>query len=576
MANQLLSEKPLADSQSVLKRRTSIAIATFLSLALLLLHIYLCPEILPSTSPTLKESQELCPIGYPLRPSSFYKDNSSVEYIIHDPEFRKESIKKLSGAVKIPTVTFDYYEDPFINPQQWNNFTKFHWFLESQFPSVYQTLKVSKPNVFNLVFEWQGSDPTLKPLLLTAHQDVVPVEEDTISKWEHPPFEGFSDGKTLWGRGASDCKTLLIGELQAIERLINDGFSPKRTIILAFGFDEEIGGNFGASQISKYLTEKYNHDSIFALVDEGGSAIALFDDVAVALPSVGEKGAISLEITLTTPGGHSSVPPDHTNIGIISQLINDIENTPFEPILTPKNPTLNFLQCVAKYTDEFDKDLKSNIFKAAYNKISNSKVIEYLSSIKGYRYFVRTSQAVDIINGGVKSNALPEYTNFVINHRISVESSIDETIHKIIGNLKTIAKRFDLGIFHEEKQIVADTKNGHFNITGSGLAPSPVSPLNNTSWEVFSGSIKHIIEDYIYPNLTKPAVVAGNLGTGNTDTHRYWNLTKNIYRYRLSTLNGILDGGTHSVNEHTTVDNHLFLIAFTYEYIKNVDEAKDD
>ncbi|ODQ59894.1 hypothetical protein WICANDRAFT_78525 [Wickerhamomyces anomalus NRRL Y-366-8] len=574
MSLQLLDEKS-SSTPTTHKKQVIVAILTFISLAILFSsNSYIAPLFTPSSP--VESTIRLCPSGKTLRPSSFYKDNSSVEYIIHDPEFRKESIKKLSGAVKIPTITFDYYQDPFVNPEQWNNFTHFHWFLESQFPLVYQSLKVSKPNIYNLVFEWEGTDSSLKPLLLTAHQDVVPVEEETISKWEHDPFEGYSDGETLWGRGSSDCKTMLIGELQAIERLIKDGFTPKRTVILAFGFDEEIGGQFGAAHIAKQLTETYGDDSLFALVDEGGSAISLFDDVAVSLPSIGEKGALSLQITLTTPGGHSSVPPDHTNIGIVAQLINDIEDTPFESVLTPINPTLNFLQCVAKYTNEFDEGLKNNVFKAAYDKAANSKVIEYLSSIRGYKYFVRTTQAVDIIDGGVKSNALPEYTNLVINHRISVESSIEETIDKIIGNLETIANKFDLGIYHDQEEILPATKNGHFNVSGSGLSPSPVSPLNNTSWDVFSGSIKHIIEDYIYPNLSKPAVVAGNLGTGNTDTSKYWNLTENIYRYRLSTLNGILEGGTHSVNEHTTIDNHLSLIAFTYEYIKNVDEAKDE
>jgi len=573
MAIQLCEKSSLPTASSY-KRAVIVAFSTVLSLGLFSFHFY--PNQLLTESP-VDPTEHLCPIGETLRPSSFYKDNSSVEYIIHDADFRQESIKKLSGAVKIPTVTFDYYEDPFINPSQWNNFTKFHWFLESQFHKVYEHLHVTKPNIYNLVFEWEGTDPSLKPLLLTAHQDVVPVEEETISKWEHGPFEGFSDGETLWGRGSSDCKTMLVGELQAIERLIEDGFKPKRTIILAFGFDEEIGGKYGASHNAKYLTEKYGDDSIFSLVDEGGSAISLFGDVAVALPSIGEKGSLNLDITLTTPGGHSSVPPNHTNIGIVAQLINDIESTPFEPILTSMNPTLNFLQCVAKYTNEFEEGLKKNIFKAAYDNIANSKVIEYLSGIKGYKYFIRTTQAVDVINGGVKSNALPEYTTVTLNHRISVESSLEETTNKVIGNLKTIAKKFDLGIYYGEDEIFPTTNNGFFNLSAPhGLVPPPVSPLNNTSWEVFSGSIKHIIEDYIYPNLTRPAIVAGNLGTGNTDTNKYLNLTKNVYRYRLSTLNGILDGGTHSVNEHTTVDNHLALIAFTYEYIKNVDEAKDE
>ncbi|CCH46022.1 Carboxypeptidase S [Wickerhamomyces ciferrii] len=561
-------------SRGSFKRRSLIAFFTIASLALIGFQIF---SKFPWGPSIIELSKDLCPQGETLRPASFIKDNSSIEFIVKDPQYRAESVKKISGAVKIPTVSFDYNEDPLVNPEQWKNFTKFHWFLESQFPLVYQKLEVTKPNIYGLVFEWKGSDPNLKPLLLIAHQDVVPVAEETLSQWKYPPFEGVSDGKYVWGRGSSDCKALLVAELQSIERLIKDGFEPRRTVVLAFGFDEEIGGKWGASSNSKYLQDKYGENSFFALVDEGGSSISVIDDVAFALPSIGEKGATNLQITLNTPGGHSSVPPDHTNIGIISNLINDIESTPFEPLLTEKNPTLNFVQCVAKYSDEYDDDLKKSIFRATIDKVSNSKVVKFLSSIKGYKYTIRTTQAVDIIHGGVKSNALPEFTSLVLNHRIAVESSLKETIDKIIGNLKEIAIKFDLGLVYKDEEIIQKTQNGYFTLLGGeGLEPSPVSALDNKSWEVFSGTIKHIIEDYVYPNLTTPAVVAGNLGTGNTDTNRYWNLTNNIYRYKFSTLNGILDAHTHSINEHILIDDYIHLIAFTYEYIRNVDAAEDD
>lgn len=57
-------------------------------------------------------------------------------------------------------------------------------------------------NTFGLVYTLEGTDAGLKPLMLTAHQDVVPVAD--ASTWKYPPFSAHFDGRWLWGRGASD------------------------------------------------------------------------------------------------------------------------------------------------------------------------------------------------------------------------------------------------------------------------------------------------------------------------------------------------------------------------------------
>ena len=49
-------------------------------------------------------------------------------------------------------------------------------------------------------------------------------------------------GESIWGRGSSDDKSGLIGILSSIETLLENRFQPTRTVVLAFGFDEEAGG----------------------------------------------------------------------------------------------------------------------------------------------------------------------------------------------------------------------------------------------------------------------------------------------------------------------------------------------
>ena len=146
-------------------------------------------------------------------------------------------------------------------------------------------------NNYGLLYTLPGSSQDLKPLLIMAHLDVVPVPDPT--KWSHPPFEAYFDGQWLWGRGAVDCKHTLIGVYSAMERLLEQDFKNKRTIVLSFGFDEETGGFRGAKSLAAHLTEKYGENSMEMIVDEGGDMHKV-NDVMYALPAVAEKASSTL------------------------------------------------------------------------------------------------------------------------------------------------------------------------------------------------------------------------------------------------------------------------------------------
>ena len=103
-----------------------------------------------------------------------------------------------------------------------------------------------------------------------GHQDVVPVNPNTVEEWTHPPFSGHFDGTLLWGRGSSDDKCGVIGILSTVETLIETVFKPARSIVLSFGFDEEVGGPLGDGHLAKFLLDKYGENAFSLLVDEGG------------------------------------------------------------------------------------------------------------------------------------------------------------------------------------------------------------------------------------------------------------------------------------------------------------------
>lgn len=531
-----------------------------------------------------KNPDSLCPLVQKLDPLEYLYNKDTLKTILHDEKFKNSSLEKLANSVKIPTEVFDDMLNPnsadslkelYEVEPRWKTFEKLHKYLETTFPLVHKKLTLDKVNKFGLVYTWKGTNKEKKPILLAAHQDVVPVQEETVDQWTYPPFEGGFDGKFLYGSGVSDCKNLLIGLLETIELLIEeDKFDPERTIVLAFGYDEEAAGT-GAGAISQFLRKKYGADSFSQIIDEGNEGFETIEGLKFILPATGEKGYLDSIIELYTPGGHSSVPPDHTSIGILAQLITKIEDVQFGSVLTNANPVLNQLQCVAEHSPTVDKKLKSDILRAHVDPRAQSNVIDYLNKDPSTKYLITTSQAIDIIKGGVKSNALPEHVSILVNHRISLEESVALTSEKILNQIYEVAHRFDLGIVCEGKELLKPTPNGYFNYSFvEPLELAPISPINGNSWNVFGGSLKYLYEDLIFPEQDENFVIAPFIGTGNTDTKSYWDLTRNIYRYEpgLPTKNSNI----HSVDEKLNFEGHLHIIAFYYYYLQVFDQIDDE
>ena len=162
-------------------------------------------------------------------------------------------------------------------------------------------------------------------------------------------------------------------------------------------------------------------------------------DGIVATPGIAEKGYIDVRLDVTSPGGHSSVPPSHTvsqlsaacsmlllnntfqTIGILSRLLVHYEANPYEPILNRGTPMYWKAQCLAEYAPGLPKKLRKALKKSVHSDKALKEAQKELTKIKSYRALIGTTQAIDLINGGVKTNALPEQAWAVVNHRIATD-----------------------------------------------------------------------------------------------------------------------------------------------------------
>ncbi|KAJ7839141.1 hypothetical protein B0H14DRAFT_2787840 [Mycena olivaceomarginata] len=468
--------------------------------------------------------------------------------------------QRLQGAVQLRTETFD--GAPHEGDDSWyDKFYALESYLLETFPDVFATLKLEHFATHGLLLTWHGSDESLAPIVLMAHQDTVPVPEETVERWTHPPFAGHIDTEGwVWGRGVVDSKNTLIATFSAVSELIASGFSPQRTVLLASGFDEEGGGVRSARVIAQKVEDRYGLDSIFAIVDEGGGVIADHFGQTWVAPATGEKGSVNIQVSVNVPGGHSSIPPPHTAIGILSTLVAAVEAHPPPVTLSPGNPFSTFAICLAAY-GTIDADLK----QALSNERTWPAAAEMLAEQSpGYAARLTTTQAVDIVRGGVKVNALPEEAHAIVNHRVAVDDSISRVHKRYIELLAPEAAEFNLSVVgFGEEPIAGLTRYLRLSSPG-GAEASPVSPTTGDAWRVFSGTSL-----YLWPD----AIVTPYLSTGGTDTRAYLNLTRAIYRFA-----GIKDSqweNMHTVDERLHVDGHISSIEWIHAFIQNADGFRE-
>lgn len=577
-----VTDRPPKMESSLVLRRASLG-AIFLLLTWLFIVIVIpsqrpsLPTFSSSTSSTI---DSWCPLPLSVTPSGETRSESSP-FLPSSKEFAgqawiQKQVERLSAAVNVPTESYDD-NGGVDNDPRWKPFDKFHDLLKELFPKIHAKADLQHVNRYGLVYTLKGNSKYLKPIMLTAHQDVVPASSP--DRWNHPPYEAYFDGRDLWGRGASDGKSNLIGVLSTVEFLLEQEWAPKRTLILAFGFDEETGGVSGAAKIAEHLQSIWGKDGVELVLDEGGMGLLTIGDYVYARPGVAEKGYMDAILTLETNGGHSSRPPSpHSGIGIMAEMIVALESNTYEPQLTKDNPFRGLLECQAKYSP---KELEPWLRKALER--DEQDIGSRLAEARGgsVRFSMQTSQAVDIIHGGNKVNALPVSVELTVNYRIAPHDSLVIVKNKIHSLAAPIAHKHNLTLVSFQQLNTSRPTSLSAIATGETLTlrsandlnPAPISPTSpfNPVWALFSGTIRSVFE--AVPALKHKTVVpVGDIMLGNTDTIHYWDLTENIYRF--SPRRKGTSAGVHTIDERIEMEAHLEGMRFYYELILNFDGRK--
>ncbi|MGI6229547.1 MAG: M20/M25/M40 family metallo-hydrolase [Tractidigestivibacter sp.] len=312
--------------------------------------------------------------------------------------------KRLSAAIRCKTIDLGDDTDP--EPYQ-----KLHELIRTSFPHVMAAATIEEMGL-DLLITIPGSNPALDAALLLAHQDVVPAQDSPA--WEHGPFEGYRDERYIWGRGALDIKDMLTGELEALEYLLSHGRRPQRTVILAFGHDEETISR-GATALAAEL--KARGVRAAWLLDEGTTT--MFDGASWGAPGiaisdicVSQKGFLNVLLTAPGSGGHSSNPFGGTSLEHMARAITAISDEMPGPLLNDvMRETFRALApCI---TEEPLKSLVQDVD-------ANADQIARLASGRRELYpFVATTMAADMLEGGSAApNVMPGDVTSILNFRL--------------------------------------------------------------------------------------------------------------------------------------------------------------
>ncbi len=436
---------------------------------------------------------------------------------------------RLAGAIRYRTIS---YQDP--SHIDGAEFLRLHQYLKQAFPRVHATLTREVVGDYSLLYTWKGSSQALNPIVLLAHMDVVPSGGEKKGEWTYPPFEGRIADGCIWGRGSMDVKLAMTATLEAIEALIEREFQPQRTVYLAFGHDEEIGGRKGAAKIADLL-EARGIQATFTL-DEGSAIVkGVVPGVIkpVALVALAEKGYLTLELTATGEGGHSSRPKHLTTIGKLARAIHRLETNLMPAEL--RQPAAGIFEYLAS---EMPFGMRAVV---ANRWLFEPVLVSRLERSPSTNAIIRTTTAPTmLLKAGIKDNVPPRQAKAIVNFRILPGDTIQGVIDHVVRTIDDV----DVDV----QQL------------GHPVEASPVSDQKSPEFQVLHKTIREVFPD---------VVVAPSLVIGSTDSKHYRKIAENSFRFIPMRLEEEDLKRIHGKDERIGIENYGEIIRFYVQLLRN-------
>jgi len=365
-----------------------------------------------------------------------------------------------------------------------------------------------------LIATWHGSDPSLGPVVLSAHMDVVEAKPED---WERDPFTPVVENGYLFGRGASDTKFEASLAVASVIELRRQGFRPKRSIVIAYSGDEET-----TMATSKLITERLKNALLVLNID--GASGTLSEETGKPLYWTwqgAEKSYVDFELEVTNPGGHSSAPRPDNAIAQLSEALARIGAYHFPPELNDITRAY-FEQAAALQPDE----KLAGAMRAFARNPADAEAVAILRADPSMIGKVETTCVPTMVSGGHAANALPQRATAVINCRVFP----GHTLPEIQAELERVAA----------SPVVKFTE-----ITGDTSTIAPASPLRPEFVRSFERAVKAAWGDVpVFPSQS----------SGASDS--MWYRAAGVPSYgAAASMTKDSDEFSHGLNERITLSN---------------------
>ena len=416
------------------------------------------------------------------------------------------AVPKLQALVRIPTVS--HRDAALVDTAAFDDFVAE---LARQFPVLHESLELTRIHTHGLLFHWPGASAE-RPVVLMAHLDVVPVE----GTWQHPPFSGEIVDGQIWGRGTLDDKGSLVAVCEAVETLLERGFTPAQDVWLSFGCDEEVSGEAAPLAVEELVRRGVRP---WFVLDEGGAvASEAFPGVAAPIGVIGltEKGNTSVELRVEGRGGHASTPARMGPTARIARAIVRLDRSPMAP-RTP-DPTVELFRRMAPHGP---LPLRPVFANAARIKPLLTRAL--LAAGPETSAMTRTTFAVTTLAGSPALNVIAATARAGVSIRIMV----GDTVADVLAHLRTV---------------IADDEV-HLDVIES-CEPSPVSPMDD-AFALLESTITEVFPD---------AVPAPYVMMAATDSRFFTGICERVYRFAPFRMTKAQRQAIHSYDEHLGVD----------------------
>jgi len=300
-----------------------------------------------------------------------------------------------------------------------------------------------------------------------------------------------------------------------MEALALSGASPKRTIMIVSGHDEETMSS-GAKAAAAHLAAQ-GIQAEFVL-DEGLPVLAEhpLTGKPAGLIAVVEKGYATMAVTARGKAGHSSTPSDDLAVRTLAQAVLRITDHPYPMRLD--GPNLDSLKRLAPQADFVSRLAIVNDW--LFDKILIGRIAAMPIAAAG----LHTTIAPTMLRGSPKDNVLPATATALINFRIGPSDTPDSIMAKT-------------------KSLLSDLP---VDLAWDGLV-TPSTATSSTSTIPYA-----VLERAVQTRLE--ATPAPTVMLGATDAAMMSGVAKDVYRILPVKLSFAETAMYHGANEHISLD----------------------